>query len=98
MLSGILSKPASGPSIIYIRVPKRIHIINTKRRKIIIFALLTSNDLTRKVDSPMYLEICRTRNILKILRALIAIRASTGAPIKINDMYFGIVARKSIIP
>jgi hypothetical protein len=82
----------------YIRVPKTIHIINTKSRKITIFALLTRSDLTRKVDSPIYLEIWRTRKILKILRALIAIKASTGAPTKINAIYLGMVARKSIIP
>ena len=58
----------------------------------------TNNDLIRKFDSPIYLEIWRTLKILRILNALIAIMVSNWAPININEMYLGIVASKSIIP
>ena len=98
MLSGILLNPAWGPSIMYISVPNNMHIIKTKRRNIIIFALLTSSDLYKKFDSPIYLDMWRTLNILSILKALIAIMVSSWAPINISDTYLGMVASKSIIP
>ena len=98
ILVGILLKPDSGPSTKYIIVPNTIHITTTKRRNITIFALLISKALTKKLVSPIYLDIRSTLNILSILRALIAIKVSTWAPTNINARYFGIVASRSIIP
>ena len=96
-LTGMLVKPLSAPSIIYIAVPKMRQRISTANRKTEIFARLSFNACIKRSPSPMYLltfKILKTRSKRKALTVINAL----PLPGNKKETYSGMVEKKSIKP
>jgi len=92
---GILSNPAASHSMRYINVHTMRTMINTVKRKTVIFARLALSEFRRSELAEVYLQSLNTLNKRKSLSARSIMRLC-HATIKLRKL--GRIARKSIIP